>query len=617
MEERQVSALDKIIAEELNSGRAVPSDILAVRDTTPGVTDALYVNNVLSALGDTYPWVTGALERNKTAKVPTLKKVLETLGYTDDKDAKDGKGRTAVDKFIEDFVKDMNDRPDREGNKNKILGTPELGERGWETVKKLWQQASHDRMLQDIGQARKDALEGGAGATLPFIGTELPRPVSKVLGSVSGTAGNIFTPRTRQAWEEGRDASWRDAGMDAFQNLAYAAPMGGVGAGVSRLLGGSLLARGAAGVASNAVAPAAIAAGDYALGTKDYAGPGDAALDATLGTAVNAGMNRWLMPRLSTLLTAGSARVPRLQAVINFLEGSKTDSQKAKDLIRNAETKVEKHFGETDSQFLQKLRDGKTPDRLPDDVLKDYIDILNARDVLGEKATVDKFKGALKSMREGEKAVGDYNPASGIRTKTLREVDDLYPTQNRKRSVESIIDQALGKVGYKTPEEVSAWDIGEFVADKGGNPVASAARALKAHPELISQYDRPSFAEWLKMPTTKMDIARSWTVNRLGRDEAASRLASRFDIDVGDTRKWQEGQRKAKAARADISKVLKAGAAELDERDERFLKDVADDPTIMTTGHPTDPEGFKLWLLERGHGLLSGTAAARPAWEVE
>lgn len=594
-----MSALDKIIAEELNSGRVVPSDILAVRDTTPGVTDALYVNNALSALGDTYPWVTGALERNKTAKVPTVKKILDTLGYTDDKDAKDGKGRTAVDKFIEDFVKDMNDRPDREGNKNKILGTPELGERGWETVKKLWQQASYDRMLQDIARERKEALDEG------------------VAGAILGTVTKVFAPRSRSAWEEGRDASWRDIGMDAFQNLAYAAPMGGVGAGVSRLLGGSLMARGLAAAASNAVAPAAIAAGDYALGTKDYAGPLDAALDAGMGTLVNAGMNRYLMPRLSTLLTAGSARVPRLQAVINFLEGSKSDSQKAKDLIRNAETKVEKHFGESDSQFLQKLRDGKTPDRLPDDVLKDYIDILNARDVLGEKATVDKFKEALKAMRAGEKAVGDYNPASGIRSKTLREVDDLYPTQMRKRSVEDIIDQALGKVGYKTPEEVAAWDIGDFVANKGGNQVVSAARALKAHPELISQYDRPSFAEWLKMPTTKMDIARSWTVNRLGRDEAASRLANRFDIDVGDVRKWQEEQRKDKAARADISNVLKAGAGELDERDERFLKDVAADPGIMTTGHPTDPEGFKLWLLERGHGLLSGTSAARPTWEVE
>ena len=286
-----MNSFEKLIAAERNSGRTIPSDIIAVHDTTPGVTDALYVNNVIDALDKAYPAYSGELERNKTAKVPTMKKVLDLLGYTDDKGAKNGKGKFAWEKFIENFAKDMKDRPGREGNKTRILGTPELGERGWETVKKIWQQASHDKMMQDIAKERVKTLEGSAGARVPLIGAELPTPVSKVIGTTSGVAQKLFTPRIRKAWEEGREAEPEEIGMDLFQNAAYAVPVGGVGSGVARALGGSLAARAGGTIAANAIAPAAITAGDYLLDTKDYAGAADAAMDAVTGTATNLGMN--------------------------------------------------------------------------------------------------------------------------------------------------------------------------------------------------------------------------------------------------------------------------------------------------------------------------------------
>jgi hypothetical protein len=221
--------------------------------------------------------------------------------------------------------------------------------------------------------------------------------------------------------------------------------------------------------------------------------------------------------------------------------------------------------------------------------------------------------GKVKKWMVGNK----YNPAAEISDKPLSEIDDLYATQAGKKSIGDIIDNALGKVGYKTPEEVADWGINEFVANKGGNRTVSAIRALKAHPELLSQFDSPTLRELVNRPSTLVDIGKSWVINKAGDDAAAERLVGKYNINVEDIRKDQDNARAKKAARAGISKVLKAGAGELDERDERFLKDVANDPGIMTTGHPTDPEGFKLWLLERGHGLLSGTSAARPAWEVE
>jgi hypothetical protein len=595
-----MASVDKIIAERNQAGIPTPSEILAVRDTTPGVTDALYVNNVLDALGETNPWFTSQLERDKTAKVPTVKAILDKLGYTDDKGAKDGKGKYGWEKFVENFGKDMYGRPGREvGNKERILGTPELGERGWETVKKLWQQASYDKMMSDIAMGRQEALDEG------------------VLGKVSGTAGKVFTPRVRNAWEEGRDARPSELFMDLFQNAAYMAPIGGVGSGITRVLGGSPVAKAAGAVLSNAIAPSAIVGGDYALGTKDYAGAGDAALDAGLGTATNLGMNRVLFPMASSLMSMGLARTQRMPWLAEFLEGMKSDKEKARDLIRAAETKVKKHFAETNSEYLRKRQEGRPVDRLSDTELKGYIDVLNARDLLGEKETVDRFASAMRELRASDAALDGYNPAEKVGSRRLDDIDDLYSAQKLKRSHESIIDGALGRVGYKTPEEVAAWDIAEFVGERGGHPVASAARALKAHPELVSQYDRPSMREVLAMPRTGVDVGKSWAVNRAGDDAAAQRVVGRFGIDPGDIREEQDRARTEKAAKRDIGRVLSAGKGELDARDERFLKDVAADPEIMRTGHKTDPEGFKLWLLERGHDLLAGTAAARPTWEVE
>lgn len=612
-----MNSFEKLIAAERNSGRSIPSDIIAVRDTTPGVTDALYVNNVIDALDKTYPAYSGGLERNKTANVPTMKKILDLLGYTDDEGAKDGKGKFAWEKFIENFVKDMKDRPGREGNKSRILGTPELGERGWNTVKKIWQQASHDKMLQDMAQERVEALEGSSGARIPLVGAELPVPVSKVLGATSGVAQKLFTPRIRKAWEEGRDAEPKEAFMDAFQNLAYAAPIGGVSSGLARALGGSLAAKAGGTIATNAIAPTAIAAGDYILDTKDYAGAPDAALDAVFGTFTNLGMNKFLFPMATSFLGAGLARNPRLRSVADFLEGMKSDKERARDLIRTAEDKVKRHFGESNSEYMQKLRSGKTPDRLSDEELKGYIDILNARDVLEDKTVGRKFSDFMKGIRESEKGIGKYNPAADVRKVPLNELDDLYASQANKTSVNDLIDRALGRVGYRTPEEMAAWEIKDFVADKGGNRVASAARAMKAHPELVSQFDRPSMREILNKPSTLVDVGKSWGVNRAGDDAAAQRTFGRFGVDVKDIRKEQDQARKEKKAARDVSKILAARRPELDERDQKFLVDVAKNPEIATVGHPTDPEGFKLWLLERGHDLLSGTSASRPTWEVK
>lgn len=622
---------------------AVPSAVLAIQDTMPGVTDALFINNVLDELGESYPLYTADLERNETAMVPTVSAILEKLGYKDDKGAKDGKGKYGWQKFVENFGKDINGRPGREkGNKDRILGTPELGERGWETIKKLWQQASHDAMMQDIKDKRIEALNGGAGMRVPLVGTEIPVSVSRLIGAPVEVAGNIFTPRYRAALEEGRDPGLlsKEFGMDLAQNLAYAAPIGGVEAGIARTLGGSQAAKALGTIVANSIAPTAITLGDAATGAKDYAGGADMALDALVGSATNLGVNRVLAPLASQVLSAGAARAPKLKMVSDFLEGIKTDNQKALDVIREAETKVAKHFKETNSEYLNKLRNGRPVDRLSDEELRDYIDILRTRDAIKENEVGGKLKEALAEIREqddfmrsmGEKA-GQFN-LEGDPTIAMPNWSGM---QEGKKSVRDILDMALpeqvnpsqgnfftqdnenlaanlllGKASKGEPLELS---MREFLDTYGGPRRDAMIRAMEKHPELLSQFDRPTFKEVLAMPRTGVDVGKSWVVNRVGDDAAAQRFLSRFGVDVDDIRKEQDEARRNNRVASDILDIERS--YETDARDRKFLEDIAKNPDIMTLGHPTDPEGFKLWLLERGHDMLSGTSAARPAWEIK
>jgi hypothetical protein len=38
---------------------------------------------------------------------------------------------------------------------------------------------------------------------------------------------------------------------------------------------------------------------------------------------------------------------------------------------------------------------------------------------------------------------------------------------------------------------------------------------------------------------------------------------------------------------------------------------------VVTEGYPDDPEGFKSWLITRGHKLLENTDANKPIWETK
>lgn len=548
-----MATASEIIAARKNAGISIDPRVTDVLNTAPGLTEELYTNNVLDSLGNTYPWLTQKLERSDEPSIPDINTAIAAI------DLKDKDGKTAIEQFIEDFPAKQADWKKKAMKKNTTLG-----ERGWDTVKKIWQQAVNDKMYADISNARKSALSGRNPET-----GEIEHPLDWAAGKLM----DFFTPRRKKAFEEGRDPTAAETIMDVAQNAAYAIPMGGAEAAIARGLLGSTAGKVAGTVGAAAIAPSAITALDYGLGTKDYAGLEDAAIDAGLGTATNLGVNKVIAPAVGALINVGKVRGTVPQWFRDFLENNSSPKQKGLDLINEAKTKIKLHNKETDAQYLEKLMRGQTPDRLTAEQLQNYSDIINVGKMAKYPAAVAEFTEGMKIMRDLSKSMPE--------TKT---------------SVADIIDNNFLK---GAPENIK--------------------QAMLKHPVLIAVMEMRGLKDYAKDPYTYVDILKSYVTNQAGNDAAAQRTLSRFGVDPKDLRKEQDEGRKNKKATAQVSKIIDVNRGQLSKESEGFLQDIKNNPNLMVTGYPDQKknDAFKIWLLTEGNDLLRGTAAARPTWDVK
>jgi hypothetical protein len=222
-------------------------------DTTKGITDALREKAFLDSFGDDVPVYLEDAEVE--APLPTFPTILSKLKIeNDDKNMKGG--RSAIEKFIEDFPKK------RKAWKKAIEGDPAFGERGWEFFKDAWKQASNDKMRTDIEAERKKALEG-----------------DNLVEKAGMFLTKFFRPRAYEAWERGEDPTLKDQVGDFVESGLMAIPAGQYVGKASRILSKipkagqyaqKALANKAVGtVLGNAVAPFASEAMDAAMRGED------------------------------------------------------------------------------------------------------------------------------------------------------------------------------------------------------------------------------------------------------------------------------------------------------------------------------------------------------------
>jgi len=344
-----------ILSTELRAGSYVPQDVIDIVKTAPGITEQLYVNNLLDSLGTGAPYLTGKLKRTNNPTIPTLDIVLALLDLKDDPESKKGNRRTAIEKFI-----------DREGFadwKDKITSNEALGERGWDFVKSLWKRVVNDKMRADIVSERKKAMDE---APLDFGLFQLPN----IPGSSFIT--RMVAPRTTEHIENTGDFTGKDAALDLLENGMMTVPGGsymkllgkipGISRG-TRAAGramqnmansspmGAFVAGGldfANNLAGNAVVPFTMEAVDD-IAYDDGEGMDQRADfsigDAAIGTGINQLVNRGLYKVLGPLITEGSgtvsARSPGVQKLREFLNGiGKGSGEPGAALARDARNAV-------------------------------------------------------------------------------------------------------------------------------------------------------------------------------------------------------------------------------------------------------------------------------------
>ena len=271
----------------------LPRKFTDVIDTTRGLTDELYTNNVLKNLGTVPAWISGeGIEISDEPKIPTLSEIIKAAGIKDD--AKGSKGeRSALDKFLDDFT----DPEKREKMRSNIVKNEALGELGWETAKDLWKQATLDRMNADIDKNRADYVRGkgegqGAGEWL------------------GGLAMKFFTPRRYEAFARGEDPTWKDNMGDAIESGLMMVPGAKYTGTVSKILGAvpkagkyaqkALANNVVSNLFGNTVAPVLSEAMDAAMRGEDD--PNTERQDFSLGDAImgaltNIGVNYGLAQR--------------------------------------------------------------------------------------------------------------------------------------------------------------------------------------------------------------------------------------------------------------------------------------------------------------------------------
>ena len=633
-----------VLKEWLNQGKYL-NDYSAVDSlyNMQAPTDELAEQRFLERYGGIAPF--DRADRITEPTIPSMENVISILGLTDD--PKEGKNaRTKEQKFIDDFPKKLGEW------KNKILKNPVYGKNGWETVKKIWQQASNKKMLSDIAKARKEAMDDAPLEYGLFQAPNIP-------GS-SFVTRTLF-PRATEHLENTGDVTAKDILADIGENAAMAVPGGAftgiAGKGLAKVAPRVVnwASKPGSGFASNALKGAANMGGNifgnavvpFASEFMDAAlyGDNDEGMeqradfslgDALVGTAINQGVNRGLMQMLGPMIDrfspGGMAEGGTTKVRDAIKDLGNPSNQRGVDFANSVASKLKSpiiNAGELTDDAVIAARTGSS-------VGNSGITAKEFKEALADQAVIDAIQnGSIKVYDKGSvKGVTD-----DVRGETFGRLLEKQK-QGNTLDMDDVVDLAklFGKPGFK-PTEVFKIPRSVPIDLKRitGNPSLSEdflsaslskkdiSAAIARNPDAFINY-----AAWYgKGPgvkTSKESVASklkqaapSWVINKYGSEGDATALISMFPetkkaIDenrqeVHDAPK----KRKKSVAASDILNKITIDE-ELTEQDRKFLKAIENNPDILKFGYKDDPNGFRLWLLEKGNDFLQNYPAFRPTF---
>lgn len=635
-------------------------------------TDELAEQRFLGMYGNIKPF--DKADRIEEPTIPSMDNVIGILGLSDD--PKESKGaRTKEQKFIEDFPKKLAEW------KKKIENNPVYGKRGWETVKKIWQQASNQKMLSDINKARKESMDE---APLDFGLFQVPN----IPGSNFVT--RVVFPRATEHLENSGDYTFtKDILADLAENAAMTVPGGAftgfAGKGLAKvapraaryfsgpgknILEGAVKGAGrmAGNIYGNAVVPFASEAMDAAI----Y-GDGDDGMeqradfstgDALVGTAINQGVNRGLMrmlgPMVDRFSQGGLARGGMLKARqfleqlgVPFSKRGDDFAQEVAERVANPEI-VEKGAATNEGvKFVTRGGDNLAPGSQSHEALENAV---KAQDVVD---AINSGKITFNPTRA--KNAANYDWQTEVAKKRSAAKNDLgiaeLQAKDKWRNVNEFVDdgskeakqmqQALLQDAVDADQKVSdaADRLKNVDALEGTEKAAQVSNMFNYNigPDDVypsrnilndvvnkNPAELVNYAAWHgvgdgaigrtdRILNALNQEVPSWIINKIGSEGDATAILSMFP----ETKKAIDENRKevhdAPKKRRTASDVLKvvSDTGDLTEQDRKFLNAIAKNPDIMKFGYKDDPNAFRLWLLERGNQLLNGTSAFRPTFGVE
>ena len=571
------------VSDFRNSLTAEQKDYLANYGEIPGSTVDERIRNAARIIVDAanegdIPPITKEqrlnLSKAATAKpmVYSADAVLSSLGGSEAMSDSLGKKRDSREVLVETY--DAMDPTERGMYKDVFEATN--GKGSWKNVKKV------------VENSRKD-LE------------ELKTP-KKEVGTASKVFGTIFAPRSLEAWEQGRDASWKDIGLDIGENALMALPLAGwAGMGVKGVRLGKA-GRVLATILANSAVPH-VSEGADAIAYSPEENPERSVYseaDAITGSATNVAA--------PALLNRGARRVSRLlgekfggrdmlsnetkeimddlvekgawkkpsNETVKAVQHRDNSEQFVKDMDEATNGKWRKIFeGESYSSpvevsthrqmFNKNFMSGKKPtpgqvleagivqSRL-DDVNANLSDKIDARDFIGSPNEIF-FKEDLTPVKYSDMLEGTKNLGNKLKSATI--LDQLhYANPNAELALQGLGSWAVNKYGSKRDADYMLSAISNLTGGTGVNPK-----------ELLESSKKKAVAE--------------------AKNEQQKRMASRV-FDSLDKEDWSDEDRK-------------------------YMELVKEKPGLLKGigSEARDPK-FRNWLMLRGTDILRGTDLYRP-----
>lgn len=641
-------------------------------------TDELAEQRFIDMYGNAAPF--DKADRIEEPTIPSMDNVIGILGLSDDpKEAKDA--RTKEQKFLDDFPKKLVEWKKKIVNnpvygKNGWETVKEIWKQATRDkmqadIAKARKEAMDDAPL-DYGLFQVPNIPGSSFVTRMVF----PRTTEHIENAGDWKAKDILADLGENAAMTIPGGAFTGIAGKGLAKVAPKAVKYFSGPG-SNILEGAVKGAGrmSGNLFGNAVVPFGTEAMDAAIYDDDDDGMEHRADfsvgNAALGTAVNQGVNRGLMrmtgPLIDRFSSGGMARGGMLKAR-QFLENlGQSFKQKgddyAADVASRLDTPVIAEAGEITPQGLRSVVHGGS------DIVSGGQSRQALEQALGEQAVLKAIdRGELtfqpkiaQSASKQIKDLGTLAERAKLRIELANVLNnDATPEALIKAAMKTAIADAVSDKATATPIR-SMFSYPPYGIRGGDIPMTADVlnKVIEKNPAPIINYAHwhgnggvgDTDRIWNEMKNTwksdknKVPAKRilnvlkqgwdsgygdrilntlnqavpAWVVNKYGSEGDADMLLSpapALKEALKENRKEvQEAPKKRKAA-ADVLRIVSEGDS-LTADDRKYLDAIAKNPDIMKFGYKDDPDGFRLWLLERGNSLLQGTSAYRPTFPVE